>query len=36
MDEVNTAKKLTRRTPSLAEVEKWVAEAKTLKAMVSH
>ena len=36
MDEVNTAKKLTRRTPSLAEVEKWIAEAKTLKAMVSH
>jgi predicted flap endonuclease-1-like 5' DNA nuclease len=36
MSEVNTAKKLTRRTPNLPEVEKWVAEAKTLKAMVSH
>jgi predicted flap endonuclease-1-like 5' DNA nuclease len=30
MEEVNEAKKLTRRTPSLKEVEKWVAEAKTL------
>ena len=36
MDEVNTAKKLKRRTPSASEVETWVAEAKTLKAMVSH
>ncbi len=36
MAEVNTAKKLTRRTPSLSEVETWVAEAKTLPAMVSH
>jgi predicted flap endonuclease-1-like 5' DNA nuclease len=36
MAEVNEAKKLTRRTPNLAEVEKWVAEAKTMKAMVSH
>lgn len=30
MEEVNEVKKLTRRTPSLKEVEKWVAEAKTL------
>ncbi len=30
MEEVNAAKNLTRRTPSLKEVEKWVAEAKEL------
>jgi len=30
MEEVNAAKKLVRRTPSLKEVEKWIAEAKTL------
>jgi predicted flap endonuclease-1-like 5' DNA nuclease len=30
MEEVNNEKKLTRRTPSLKEVEKWVAEAKEL------
>lgn len=30
MEEVNEAKKLTRRSPSLKEVEKWIAEAKTL------
>lgn len=30
MEEVNETKKLTRRTPSLKEVEKWVEEAKTL------
>ncbi len=30
MEEVNEVKKLTRRTPSLKEVEKWIAEAKTL------
>lgn len=30
MEEVNESKKLTRRTPSLKEVEKWVEEAKTL------
>ena len=30
MEEVNAEKKLTRRTPSLKEVEKWVAEAKEL------
>lgn len=30
MEEVNSEKKLTRRTPSLKEVEKWVEEAKSL------
>jgi predicted flap endonuclease-1-like 5' DNA nuclease len=30
MEEINEEKKLTRRTPSLKEVEKWVAEAKDL------
>ena len=30
MEEVNETKKLTRRTPSLKEVEKWIDEAKTL------
>jgi predicted flap endonuclease-1-like 5' DNA nuclease len=30
MEEVNEAKKLTRRTPSVTEVEKWVAQAKDL------
>lgn len=36
MLEVNTEKQLVRRTPTLADVEKWVAEAKTLERMVSH
>ncbi len=36
MTEVNEAKKLVRRAPSLAEVEAWVAEAKTLPAAVTH
>ncbi len=30
MEEVNAAKKLTRRTPSASEVAKWVEEAKGL------
>lgn len=30
MEEVNEEKKLTRRTPKADEVEKWVAEAKSL------
>lgn len=30
MIEVNDAKSLTRRVPTAADVEKWVAEAKTL------
>lgn len=36
MTEVNTAKKLVRRTPTENEVERWVAEAKTLPPAVSH
>lgn len=36
MEEVNAEKKLTRRTPSLAEVEKWVAEAKTLPRVIEY
>lgn len=36
MEELNTAKKLVRRTPTAGEVEKWVAEAKTLPAKVSY
>ena len=36
MLEVNAAKKLVRREPSLSEVERWVAEAKTLPAAVTH
>ncbi|MEJ5221556.1 MAG: DUF4332 domain-containing protein [Tepidiforma sp.] len=34
--EVNEAKKLVRQAPSLSAVEKWVAEAKTLPAAVTH
>ncbi len=30
MEEVNEEKKMTRRTPKADEVEKWVAEAKSL------
>lgn len=36
MEEVNAAKKLVRRTPTAAEVEKWVAEAKTLPPKVTY
>ena len=36
LTEVNTAKNLVRRTPTENEVSAWVAEAKTLPAMVSH
>jgi predicted flap endonuclease-1-like 5' DNA nuclease len=36
MKEVNEAKKLVRRPPSLAEVEKWVAQAKSLDPLVTH
>lgn len=35
LQEVNAAKKLVRRTPSVAEVEKWIAAAKTLPAKVA-
>jgi predicted flap endonuclease-1-like 5' DNA nuclease len=34
--EVNEAKNLTNRTPSLSEVEKWINEAKTMPKVVSH
>lgn len=36
LEEVNTAKKLVRRAPTAAEVEKWVAEAKTLPGKVTY
>lgn len=36
LEEVNTAKKLVRRTPTASEVEKWVAEAKTLPAKITY
>lgn len=36
MLEVNAAKKLVRRTPTLGEVERWVAEAKSLPGAVTH
>lgn len=36
MEETNKKKKLVRRTPSLSMVERWVAEAKKMPAMVSH
>ena len=36
MGEVNAAKKMVRRPPTLAEVEKWVAHAKTLDPMITH
>lgn len=36
MEEVNETKKLTRKTPSLKEVEKWVAEAKDLPRMLEY
>lgn len=36
MVEVNEAKKLVRRVPTLNEVDAWVGEAKTLPPMVSY
>lgn len=36
MEEVNAEKKLTRRTPSLKEVEKWVEEAKSLPRVLEY
>lgn len=36
MEEVNEEKKLTRRTPSLKEVEKWIEEAKTLPRVLTY
>jgi len=36
MIEVNAARKLVRREPSLSETQRWVAEAKTLDRIVTH
>lgn len=36
METVNAEKNLTRRTPSLKEVEKWVEEAKTLPRVLEY
>lgn len=36
LEEVNSARHLVRRIPSPAEVERWVAEAKTLPPRVTH
>lgn len=36
MEEVNAEKNLIRRTPSLKEVEKWVAQAKELPRMLEY
>jgi hypothetical protein len=36
MEELNTAKNIVRRAPSASEVEKWIAEAKTLPGKVTH
>jgi hypothetical protein len=36
MVEVNEARKLVRRVPTLDEVAAWAAEAKTLPPMVSY
>jgi predicted flap endonuclease-1-like 5' DNA nuclease len=34
--EINTTKKLVRRSPTLSEVEHWIAEAKDLPPVVMH
>jgi predicted flap endonuclease-1-like 5' DNA nuclease len=34
--DVNAAKKLVRREPSLAETQRWIAEAKTLDRIITH
>lgn len=36
MEEINAAKKLVRRTPTVSMVEDWVAQAKKLPKVVSH
>ena len=36
MLEVNAQKKLVRRTPTLAQVEDWVAQSKKMEPMVTH
>src|SRR3546814_793671 len=36
MKEVNEAKKLTRALPAASQVQKWIDQAKTLDAAISH
>jgi hypothetical protein len=36
LQSTNDAKHLVRRVPALSEVERWVAEAKTLPKLVEH
>lgn len=36
MEEINEAKNLTRKTPSVLEVEKWIAQAKELPRVIEH
>lgn len=36
IQEINDTKKLVKTIPSLAAIEKWVAEAKTLEAVVTY
>lgn len=36
LSEINEAKSLVRRVPSLAQVQAWVAEAQTLERVVTH
>ena len=36
MQQVNDTKHLTRRVPSLAEVETWIDQAKQMQPMISH
>lgn len=36
LGEVNAAKSLVRRVPTLSEVEGWIADAKTLPKVVTH
>jgi predicted flap endonuclease-1-like 5' DNA nuclease len=36
MAEVNAAKKLTRQLPGVAQIERWIEQAKSLEPMISH
>jgi len=36
MEEVNEAKNLTRKTPSVTDVEKWIAQAKELPRVIEY
>lgn len=36
MEEINEAKNLTRKTPSVLEVEKWIAQAKELPRVIEY